>query len=201
MAVGRMAGSALRRVRDGLTERKLGAPGFRVGRHPKLLGLAHMRVGKNFSAGDDLWLEAVTSYGGETFHPQLVIGDNVSFSDRVHVGCLGAVTIGSGVLVGSGVLISDHAHGIYRGPGQSGPDTVPALRPLQSSAPITIGRNVWLGDRVCVLAGATIGEGAVIGAMSMVNGDVPAGTMAVGVPARVVRCWDAERAEWVSTID
>ena len=55
------------------------------------------------------------------------------------------------------------------------------------SAPITIGDNVWLGGRVTVLKGVTIGDGSVIGAGSIVTKDVPARSLAVGSPAKVVR--------------
>jgi maltose O-acetyltransferase len=47
--------------------------------------------------------------------------------------------------------------------------------------------NVWLGARVIVLGGVTIGEGSCIGAGSVVNTDVPPRSLAVGVPARVIR--------------
>ena len=52
---------------------------------------------------------------------------------------------------------------------------------------ITIGENVWLGANVTVLPGVTIGDRAVIGAGSVVTRDIPADTIAVGNPCRVVR--------------
>ena len=54
------------------------------------------------------------------------------------------------------------------------------------SAPIHIGRNAWIGRGVTVLGGVTIGERAVVGANSVVTRDVPAGSIAVGAPARVL---------------
>ena len=54
-------------------------------------------------------------------------------------------------------------------------------------APIVLEENVWLGSRVIVLRGVTIGAHSVIGAGSVVVNDVPARSVAVGVPARVVR--------------
>jgi lipopolysaccharide O-acetyltransferase len=185
-----------RRLRDSFTARKLRAPGFRVGRSPRLLGLSHMRIGKNFSAADHLWLEAVTTYAGQTHSPQLTLGDNINLSDSVHIACLHRIHIGDGLLAGSHVLISDHTHGLYTGPSQSDPGTLPAQRPLHSTGEILIGRNVWLGDGVCVLAGATIGDGAIIGANSVVRGHIPAATIAVGAPARVVRHWDPTTQQW-----
>jgi acetyltransferase-like isoleucine patch superfamily enzyme len=195
--VPRVVAGAQRRLRDSLTARKLGAANFRAGRHPRLLGLRHMKIGRNFSAGDQLWLEAAVAYREHRYKPELVIGDDVSLSDGVHIACLRRITIGSGLLAGCRVLITDHAHGDYSGSEQSDPQTMPARRPLTSGGEISIGRNVWLGDGVVVLAGAVIGDGAVIGANSVVSGMIPPNTIAAGTPARVLKQWDAARREWV----
>ena len=58
---------------------------------------------------------------------------------------------------------------------------------LEYARPITIGNNVWIGAQVCVLPGVTIGDNCVIGAGSVVNKDIPAGSLAVGNPCRVIR--------------
>lgn len=60
-------------------------------------------------------------------------------------------------------------------------------RGLEYARPITIGNNVWIGAQVCVLPGVTIGDNCVIGAGSVVNRDIPSGTLAVGNPCRVIR--------------
>lgn len=193
----RAAGSAKRRFRDGFIARKLQAPGFRIGRNPRLLGLKHMQIGHDFKAGDDLWLEAVTGFNGQTFEPKLTVGDNVNFSDRVHITCIDHVRIGAGTLIGSRVIVTDHAHGVYRGSMQSAPEVPPNKRPLWSAGPIDIGKNVWLGDGVAVLAGAKIGDGAIIGANSVVTGTIPPATIAVGAPAKPVREWNAASGEWL----
>jgi len=52
---------------------------------------------------------------------------------------------------------------------------------------ITIGADCWIGARAILTAGVTVGDGAVIGAGSVVTRDVPAGAIAVGVPARVLK--------------
>ena len=57
----------------------------------------------------------------------------------------------------------------------------------EAAEPITIGDNVWLGGGVVVCPGVTIGADTVVGAGSVVTRDLPAGVLAVGVPARVVR--------------
>ena len=191
-----LAGLACR-LRDRLTASRLRAPGFRAGKSPRLLGLGHMRIGRHFNAGDHVWIEAVVAYRGILYSPELTLGDHINLSDNVHIACLHRVTIGDGLLSGSQVLISDHTHGVYSGADQSAPSTPPAARPLHSTGAVTIGRNVWLGDGVRVLAGAEIGDGAIIGANSVVRGSIPAETIAVGSPARPVRRWSPEQHAWV----
>ena len=57
----------------------------------------------------------------------------------------------------------------------------------EAAEPITIGDNVWLGGGVIVCPGVTIGADTVVGAGSVVTRDLPAGVVAVGSPARVLR--------------
>jgi maltose O-acetyltransferase len=63
----------------------------------------------------------------------------------------------------------------------------PRRAKLEAAAPIAIGDNVWLGGGAIVLPGVTIGDDSVIGAGAVVTEDIPAGVVAVGNPARVIR--------------
>ena len=60
-------------------------------------------------------------------------------------------------------------------------------RGLEYARPITVGSNVWIGAQVCVLPGVTIGDNCVIGAGSVVTRSIPANSLAVGNPCRVIR--------------
>ena len=60
----------------------------------------------------------------------------------------------------------------------------------EAARPIVIGANVWLGGGVIVCPGVTIGDNSVIGAGSVVTKDIPAHSLAVGNPARVIRQLD-----------
>ena len=63
---------------------------------------------------------------------------------------------------------------------------------LEKALPITIGSNVWFGGHVVVLPGVTIGDGCVIGAGSVVTHDIPANSVAVGSPCRVISTIDQD---------
>ena len=63
----------------------------------------------------------------------------------------------------------------------------PEKRKMTYAAPIVLGKNVWVGSNATILQGVTIGDNSVIGAGAVVTGDIPANTVAVGVPAKVVR--------------
>jgi maltose O-acetyltransferase len=88
------------------------------------------------------------------------------------------VTIGDDSQLGPGVQLLTPQHPLEPGPRRER---------WESAAPITIGRNVWLGGGVIVCPGVTIGDDTVVGAGSVVARDLPAGVLAVGNPARVVR--------------
>lgn len=63
----------------------------------------------------------------------------------------------------------------------------PNVRPLYSKGPIVIGNNVWIGEKVAVLGGVKIGDGAIIGANAVVTHDVPPYSIAVGCPAKIIK--------------
>jgi len=88
------------------------------------------------------------------------------------------VSIGERAQIGPGVqlLTADHP----RDPGRR-------RAGLESARPVTIGANAWLGGGVIVCPGVVIGDDSVIGAGSVVTGDVPAGVVAAGSPCRVQR--------------
>lgn len=157
-----------------------------VGRQLKIFGFRTMVIGEGLSLGDGCWLHAVTSYKGDRYSPSLVIGNDVSFSDSVHVSCVKEIRIGGGTLVGSGVYIGDHSHGATD---LSPADMLipPALRPLSEAAPILIGQNVWIGDGARILAGSVIPDGSIVGANSVVKAKFTEPGLIAGVPASLKR--------------
>lgn len=162
----------------------------------RIVGGDKIQVGKNFYAGRGLWLEVISFSNLVDGAPRLKIGDNVSLNEYVHVAAKTLVEIGSGTLIASNVFISDHNHGVYAGPFQSDPNEPPAERKLTDDRKVKIGEKVWIGNNVCILPGSEIGDGAIIGANSVVNGIIPGKTIAVGTPAKVIKRFNASLKTW-----
>lgn len=150
-------------------------------------GHKYIKIGKHFFADTGFRIECWDYYRGRSYKPSIIIGDNVCFNYRCHIGAIEKVWIGDNVLVGSQVLITDHSHGQLTREGLSIP---PAKRELYSKGPVIIGDNVWIGEGACILPNVTIGNNCVIGANSVVTKDVPPFSIVGGNPAKIIRRFD-----------
>jgi lipopolysaccharide O-acetyltransferase len=184
------------KAKSAIAGRLLRAPGLYLGPGCVIRGSRFIRFGRRVYAHGHLWLEAVSEYRGQRFSPRIEIGDGVSFSEGVHISSIERISIGERVLFGSRVYVSDHNHGLYKGPGQSSPEEPPAERALGGGGAVEIGDNAWIGDNVVIVGPLRIGRGSIIGANSVVRADVPDSTMAAGVPARPLRRFDALSGAW-----
>jgi len=92
-----------------------------------------------------------------------------------------AIEIGDDLQMGPAVQLYTATHPVDRATRVAG---------LEMARPIRIGDGVWIGGGAIILPGVTIGDGCVIGAGSVVTRDVPANSVAVGNPARIVRHLD-----------
>lgn len=120
--------------------------------------------------------------------PVLVIGDRCLINKGTAIVAHYSIVIEEDVWTGHNCYITDQNHG-YEDLG------VPIGAQSMPEKPVRIGRGSWLGNGVTILPGVTVGEHVVIGAGSVVTGDLPDRCVAVGAPAKVVRFHDGE--SWV----
>lgn len=161
--------------------------GSHVSGLPRITGYENIHIGRGLRCGESVRIEAWERYGSQTFEPRIVIGDNVTLTDRCYISCADSVSIGNGCLFGRDVFVTDNLHGDTHGENL---DTMPVKRPLTLKGAVTIGSNVWIGRQVTILPGVTIGSNSIVGANSVVSRDVPPNCVVAGVPTRVIREFD-----------
>jgi acetyltransferase-like isoleucine patch superfamily enzyme len=150
----------------------------------RLAGEGRIALGDDVYVGRGSWLQTLESAGRAGV---LEIGDGTSIAGRCVLSAARSVRLGRRVLLASNVYISDHIHA-YEDSSRAVLD-----QGLERLEPVEIGDGAWLGQNVVVCPGVTIGRGAVIGANAVVVSDVPEYSLAVGVPATVVRQFGLER--------
>jgi acetyltransferase-like isoleucine patch superfamily enzyme len=110
----------------------------------------------------------------------LRIGDKCVFGKDNTVNCFLDVEFGAGTIVADWVYVCDFDH-VYADV------TVPIKDQGIAKSPVRIGPDCWVGVKVSVLRGVTVGAGSVLAAHALVNKDVPPMSVAGGVPARVIK--------------
>jgi acetyltransferase-like isoleucine patch superfamily enzyme len=109
------------------------------------------------------------------------IGSGTFLNQGVMVASMNLVEIGDHCMFANGCFISDAAHRF------DDPDKPVTWQGFTSKGPSRVGDNVWCGTNVVITSGVSVGERCVIGANSVVTQDIPAFSIAAGVPAKVLR--------------
>lgn len=110
------------------------------------------------------------------FGKNIEVGEDVFINACCHFQDHGGVRLGDGCQIGHNVVFATLNHFLE-----------PERRKLTYPAPIVLGRNVWVGSNATILQGVCIGDNAVVGAGAVVTRDIPANSIALGVPAKVVK--------------
>lgn len=147
---------------------RVAGPGCVFGTGTRIINASNVRIGRDCLFQDSIYVRA-------GIRGRVAIGDRVALNSFVQIYGHGGVDIGDETQIGPGTIVTTTGHDYND-------------RNLEASfTPIVIGKRVWIGANVTVIGGVTIGDGAVIGAGAVVIRDIPPHTLAVGVPARVVR--------------
>jgi acetyltransferase-like isoleucine patch superfamily enzyme len=158
-----------------------------------------IRIGR----GSSVYLGVMFDLGPRA---RVTLGDYV-LMNGARIICDSEVSIGDYTLISWNVVLMDS----YRLPPdcsrrRAALQAVPAMPRRRAEAevaslPIRIGANVWIGFDCCVLPGVSIGDGAVVGARSVVTQEVAPYTIVAGNPARVVRTFNAEERSAYDTAE
>jgi len=163
----------------------------------------NLKLGRNVFIGERVAIHQAEDRGVvELADNVLILRDcavESGFGGSVHIGRQSAVhprcqinayvadiTIGEGVLIAPNCALYSYDHGVA-------PDAPIREQPLQSRGDIVIGNEVWIGVGAIILSGVTIGDGAVVAGGAVVTKSVPAGAIAVGSPARIVKYRDGRQ--------
>jgi acetyltransferase-like isoleucine patch superfamily enzyme len=119
---------------------------------------------------------------------------NVIIGNETRIGMgnviIGPVTIGNAVIFAQNVVMSGLNHGYED-------ISLPISKQKESTAPIVVEDECWIGANAVLTAGVTIGKHSVIAAGAVVTKNIPPYSVAVGNPARVIKQYDFERKEWI----
>lgn len=152
----------------------------------QVMGGGHrkIQIGRNTCIQSHSVLGCWVRHNGEEYSPSITIGDNCSFGEYNHITAIKKITIGNGLLTGRFVIISDNNHGELS---LEEAECPPGNRSLKSKGGISIGDNVWIGDKATILSGVQIGNNVIVAANSVVSKSVPANCVVAGIPAKVIK--------------
>lgn len=152
--------------------------------------------GKGISIGNNVfiqyksWIECNPLT--EEKKPQLIIEDGCTIGHFNEIYSTKCVILEKNVLTADRVYISDNLHG-YENP------DIPILRqPIKQNGTVRIGEGSWLGVGVAVI-GANIGKHCVIGANAVVTHNIPDYSVAVGIPAKIIKRYNPQKKQWEKT--
>ena len=153
-----------------------------------ILNPQHLKIfGENISIGDYATLICssdkkidISTWQTDKLNGSISLGNYILISPGTSIRSAEIIDIGDSTMIASDVVITDSDwHGIY-----DRTDYVATPKPVK------IHKNVWIGERSIILKGTQIGENSIIGAGSVVHGDIPPNSVYAGNPAKEVKKLD-----------
>ncbi len=138
-----------------------------VGFNTSIINFSKVNIKKGSFLQDHVYLRA-------GMNGSIQIGNNVAINSFARLFGHGGITVGDNSQIGPGATLTTTSHDI-------------GMEMAATFQPITIGEWSWIGANVIILAGITIGDHVVIGAGSVVTKDIPDYSVAVGIPAKVIK--------------
>jgi acetyltransferase-like isoleucine patch superfamily enzyme len=151
-----------------------------------------IELGERVLIWRDCRIEGLHEHGGSRYSPSIRFGNGVSLQQGCHITAADTMVIGDGTTLLRGVLITDIDHQYTT------LDVDASAQPLRVQR-TEIGSNCLIGAGACIQAGTRLGNQCVVGANAVVRGIFPDRTVIAGVPARIVKRYDASSNSWHKT--
>ena len=149
-------------------------------------------IGKNVFVQPNSRIEGIYSYEGICFSPKIVIADNCTIQQNLHLTCGESVYIGTNTAIAANVTITDITHPYEN-------IHLPVEKQQIITNPVFIGDDCKIYNNVVVLPGTNIGKHCTIGANSVVNGSFPDYSVIVGIPSRIIKRYCFDSKKWKKT--
>jgi len=163
--------------------------GTRIQRQILLTNKKRISLGKQVLLMPNSRYELITEYSGESFSPNLEIGNYSQIHQNCHITCAQNIKIGNNVVIVSNVTITDIIHPYDN-------IDLPINKSKIKTYPVLIGDQSYIYNNAVILPGVTIGKHCIIGANSLVNSEIPDYSVAVGNPAKVIKKYNFETKGW-----
>lgn len=156
--------------------------GFRsvVNKPMMVYGKKYISIGDGVMIRDGARIEAVSQWGGQMFEPNLVIGNNTTFEQNLHLTFASHLEIGSNCVFVSNVMITDISH-------NNSDINSSVMEQGITVKKTTIGDGCFVGKNACIMPGVRLGQGVIVGANAVVTKDVPDYCVVAGIPAKVIK--------------
>jgi acetyltransferase-like isoleucine patch superfamily enzyme len=150
-----------------------------------------MSIGRNTTIRPHAYISAISEYAGQTFAPNIRIGDDVYIGSHLHLASVESIDIGNGCVFSDYVYLADVSHGT------NPEDGLIMCRPLVRSGAVSIGEGTFVGYRCIILPGVALGKFCIVGAGSVVTRSFPDYSMIAGNPARLLKRYSFEVHRWI----
>ncbi|ADY12215.1 acyltransferase [Sphaerochaeta globosa] len=156
-----------------------------VRRHSDIRYHKKIVFGQNNRLGEHLRINFYNS------NARLVFGNNVYIGNRNSFLLGGSISIGNNTILASDILITSQNHGM------DPEHELPYSKQNLTCSEVRIGEGCWIGEKVIILPGRSIGDKSIVAAGSVITKDIPPYTVVAGNPAIIKKRYDFEKHEWV----
>lgn len=155
----------------------------------QLSGCQNIEIGNNTTILNNSRLSV---YGNCSNKSNITIGNNcyIGFGFSVLASSKANITIGDNVLFASNVIVTNENHGM------DPESSLPYMDQELAAKDVFIGDGCWIGEKVCILSGVSIGKKCIIGAGSVVTKSIPSYCIAAGNPAKILKVYNFESKRW-----